>query len=204
MAISASQKRIHRAAMRLFAEKGSSAISVSELAEVSGVARGTIYNNGLRPDSLFEDIASQLSNEMNARVIKTLGAEEDSAKRIAFGVRMYIRRAHEEPDWGLFLCKFAFSSKSLMGLWTGEASPLADIEKGLTSKRYHIDEKQMFAVMSMIAGTVLSSMFLVLEGFKTWREIGSESAELILSALGLDKAEARQIANVELPTLLEA
>ncbi|NWK74289.1 TetR/AcrR family transcriptional regulator [Acinetobacter sp. SwsAc6] len=203
MAISASQKRIHRAALRLFAEKGSSAITVSELAEVSGVARGTIYNNGLRPDSLFEDIASQLSNEMNARVIKTLGAEEDAAKRISFGIRMYMRRAHEEPDWGRFLCKFAFSSKSLMGLWTGESSPLSDVQKGLDSARYNIEGKQIFAVMSMIAGTVLSSMFLVLEGFKTWREIGSESAELILRALGLDPAEAHHIANIELPNLKE-
>ncbi|OTG79675.1 TetR family transcriptional regulator [Acinetobacter sp. ANC 5054] len=203
MAISSSKKRIHRAALVLFAEKGSTAVSVSELAEVAGVARGTIYNNGLNPDSLFEDIASQLTNEMNARVIKTLGAEEDSAKRISLGIRMYIRRAHEEPDWGRFLCRFAFSSQSLLGLWTGEQSPLSDILKGVTSKRYSITESQMFAVMNMIAGTVLSSIFSVLEGFKTWREIGSEVAELILSALGLEHEQATEIAYMELPTLLE-
>ncbi|WP_228199160.1 hypothetical protein [Acinetobacter cumulans] len=80
---------------------------------------------------------------------------------------------------------------------------MSDVQKGLDSARYNIEGKQIFAVMSMIAGTVLSSMFLVLEGFKTWREIGSESAELILRALGLDSAEAQHIANIELPNLKE-
>lgn len=203
MALSSSKKRIHRAALVLFAEKGSTAFSVSELAEAAGVARGTIYNNDLNPNSLFEDIASQLAKEMNARVIKSLGNEEDSAKRIAIGVRMYIRRAHEEPNWGRFLCRFAFSSQSLKGLWSGEDSPLADIHKGLASKRYNISEEQLFAVMNMIAGSVLSSIFSVLEGFKTWREMGSEVAELILCALGLDAEEAHKIAYIDLPVLAE-
>lgn len=204
MAISASQKRIHRAALGLFAEKGTTAITVSELAEASGVARGTIYNNGLSPDSLFEDIATQLTKEMNSRVVKTLGDETDPARRIAKGVRMYIRRAHEEPDWGRFLCKFAFSSQSLMGLWSGEDSPLPDVIQGVELKRYNFTEQQLMAVISMIAGTVLSSIFLVLEGHKTWREIGVDVAELMLQALGIDHGEAKIIAAEELPILADA
>ncbi|MGE8541162.1 TetR/AcrR family transcriptional regulator [Acinetobacter sp. ANC 3813] len=203
MAISSSQKRIHRAALRLFAEKGSTAITVSELAEVSGVARGTIYNNGLNPDSLFEDIAHQLTHEMNARVIKTFGDDQDAAWRIATGVRMYIRRAHEEPDWGRFICKFSFNSQSLSGLWTGEASPLSDLHKGIETQRYHIRPELLPAVMAIVTGSVLSSIFLVLEGHKTWREIGSEVAELLLTAVGLDAQEAFEIAHRELPVLVE-
>lgn len=58
--------------------------------------------------SLFEDIATQLTHEMNKRVIKTLDAEKDTVKRIVLGIRMYIRRAHKEPDRGRFLCRFSF------------------------------------------------------------------------------------------------
>lgn len=203
MTISSSKKRIHRAALELFAERGSSAITVSELAEAANVARGTIYNNDLNPDSLFEGIASQLTNEMNARVIKTLGTEDDSAKRLAIGIRMYIRRAHEEPNWGRFLCKFGFSSQQLTGLWIGEESPLSDIQNGALSKRYNINESQMFAVINMIAGSVLSSIFSVLEGFKTWRDIGCEISELILISLGIDNSEAYLLARTDLPVLQE-
>lgn len=201
--LSSSQKRIHKAALKLFAERGSTNISVSELAEASGVARGTIYNNQLDPDTLFEDIASQLAVEMNARVIKTVDNEPDAAVRIATGVRMYIRRAHEEPDWGRFICRFAFSSKSLMALWTGDDSPLPDVLSGLESKRYMFREDQLISVISLIAGSVLTSIFLVLDGHKTWRESGSDAAELILIALGLPRDVAYEISRRELPILKE-
>lgn len=68
-----------------------------------------------------------------------------------------------------------------MGLWTGESSPLSDIQQGIISQRY-----QIIAMMSMIAGTVLSSIFMVLEGYKGWGNMGTEVAELMLIALGLN------------------
>lgn len=203
MRLSSSQQRIHKTALKLFAEKGSTNISISELAAASGVARGTIYNNQLDPETLFEDIASQLAIEMNARVIKTLESEPDAAIRIASGVRMYIRRAHEEPDWGRFICRFAFSSKSLMALWSSSDSPLPDVIAGLESKRYSFREDQLISIMSLIAGSVLTSIFLVLEGHKTWRDSGTEVAELLLYALGVERDEAYEIARKELPILAE-
>lgn len=203
MRLSSSQQRIHKTALKLFAEKGSTNISISELASASGVARGTIYNNQLDPDTLFEDIASQLAEEMNARVIKTLGNESDSAIRLATGIRMYVRRAHEESDWGRFICRFAFSSKSLMALWSSSDSPLPDVMAGLDSKRYTFREDQLLSIMSLIAGSVLTSIFLVLEGHKTWRDAGTEIAELLLYAMGVDRDEAYGIARRELPPLLE-
>ncbi|WP_298065687.1 hypothetical protein [uncultured Acinetobacter sp.] len=57
--------------------------------------------------------------------------------------------------------------------------------------------------MSLIAGAVLTSIFLILEGHKTWRDAGTEIAELLLCALGIDREEAFQIARIELPPLLE-
>lgn len=201
--LSSSQQRIHKAALKLFAEKGSTNVSVSELADAAGVARGTIYNNGLNPETLFEDIATLLATEMNARVIKTLEHEQDSAVRLAQGVRMYLRRAHDEPDWGRFICKFAFSAKSMMGLWTASDSPLPDIIHGLEQERYEFKEEQLMSVIALIAGTVLSSIFLVLEGYKTWRDIGSDAAELLLIALGINKIEASKISKAELPILQE-
>ena len=204
VAHSSSLSRVHKAALRLFAERGSTVITVSELAEAARVARGTIYNNGLSPDTVFEDIASQLSEEMNSRIIKSLAHEKDPAIRLATGIRMYIRRAHEEPDWGKFICKFAFSNKAMLGLWTGQDSPVPDVLQGLDFQRYNFRKEQLIAVMAMIAGGVLTSIFMVLEGHKTWRDIGSEMAELVLIALGVDNKEAYDLARQELPTLLEA
>ena len=57
--------------------------------------------------------------------------------------------------------------------------------------------------MAMIAGGVLTSIFMVLEGHKTWHDIGSEMAELVLIAIGVDAKEAFEISRKELPVLLE-
>ncbi len=203
MRLSSAQKRIHHAALAIFSEKGTAHISISELAEASGVARGTIYNNDINPNTLFEDIAAQLTTEMNARVLKTLGKETDAAKRISTGVRMYIRRAFEEPEWGRFICKFAFNTKSLTGLWVGEQSLYPDVHLGLQQQRFDFEEGKISAVLALISGSVLSSIFVVLEGYKTWREQGSDIAEFILIAMGMDRIESAQIANIELEKLKE-
>ena len=96
--MSAGQRRIHEAALKLFAAKGTTEVSVSELAQAAGVARGTVYNNLKSPEMLFKQVATQLAEEMDARVVATYAAAgiTDPALKMAIGIRCYLRRAHEE------------------------------------------------------------------------------------------------------------
>jgi hypothetical protein len=41
----------------------------------------------------------------------------------------------------------------------------------------------------------------VLDGHATWREIGSDTAELLLRALGIEADEAQRLARGELPAM---
>lgn len=191
--------RLQEAALRVFAERGDTQMTVSELAQVAGVARGTVYNNLSSPDGLFEQIAANLADEMHGRVVASFAGVDDPAQRLANGARMFIRRAHEEPHWGLFIIRFAFTNKSLQGMLAGP--PAIDLMTGLERGRYRFRPAQLPSVLALVAGAVLSAMLLVNEGHKTWREAGAEMAELILRALGLDDEEARIIAASELPPL---
>lgn len=196
------QRRIHAAALKLFADKGVGEVNISDLAEAAGVARGTIYNNLQSIESLFNEVASELSSEMNERVMRSSPLEMDPAERLANGVRYYIRRAHEEPSWGKFLTRYAISSQSLRSLWAGPA--VRDLADGLQKNRYDFQQEQITSVIGLISGSVLVAITLVLEGHKTWREAGSDTAELLLRALGLEKDEASTIAQMELPALAPA
>lgn len=198
---SASQARILKAAQRLFAQHGSAQISISELAQEAGVARGTIYNNLSSPETLLEDVASRLAKEMNRRVTLSFSNIDGSAERLARGIRLYIKRAHDEPDWGRFICRFAFSSDSLRELWTG--NPAMDIVMGLRSGEYSFREEQLGSMLASIAGAVLAAMMLVLEGYRTWREAGCDTAEFVLKALGVPAATAVALATTALPALPE-
>lgn len=191
------QRRIHAAALRLFAERGITQVNVSELAQAASVARGTIYNNLPDPEGLFEAVAAELADDMNQRIVASFADESDPARRLANGIRLYIRRAHEEPHWGRFLSRFAYSNASLQALWQGPVA--ADLAGGLQSGRYAFRDDQLPSAIGLLAGAVLSGILLVLEGIKTWREAGADAAELVLVALGLPREEARAMAGAEIP-----
>lgn len=197
--LTAAQRRIYDAATRLFAERGVTAVNVSDLAEAAGVARGTIYNNGVSIESLFTEVAAHLADEMNRRVAASFEEVEDPALRIALGIRHYLRRAHEEPDWGRFIARFGLTPEMMQKLWSGP--PTRDLMAGLDAGRFKFRLEQLPSAIAMIGGSVMSSLFLVLHGHQTWREAGSHCAELVLRGLGITPKQAAQLARAELPPL---
>ncbi|TJY59487.1 TetR/AcrR family transcriptional regulator [Sinimarinibacterium sp. CAU 1509] len=200
--LSAAQRRIHDAALRLFAAKGSTDISVSELAAAAGVARGTIYNNLESPERLFRQVAAQLAEDMDERVAASYVGIDDPAERIAIGMRLYIRRAHEEPHWARFLLNFSYTNDALRKLWGGP--PMRDLMQGVESGRFTIQSDQLLSGLGAITGMTLSAIMGVVDGLRTWRDAGADAAELTLRALGVAADDARQIATRELPALADA
>lgn len=193
------QERIHQAALRLFAERGVTQVNVKELALAAGVARGTIYAHVSEPERLFEDVAGQLAAEMNERVALSFQGVVDPAHRLANGIRFYVRRAHEEPDWGRFINRFAFANPAMQQMWNGQ--PVQDLMNGVLEGRYRFQTAQLPSVVGLVAGGVLGAILLVLEGHQTWRAAGSDTAELVLIALGIHPYEAKSLATHELPAL---
>jgi hypothetical protein len=59
----------------------------------------------------------------------------------------------------------------------------------------------IMSAASLLVGATVSAMSMVLEGHQTWREAGSCAAELVLRGLGVDAAEAHQIATADLRAL---
>ena len=193
------QRRIHQAAFRLFAERGTSHVNILDLAQAAGVARGTVYSNIESMENLFEAVASNLAKEMHDRVNKSFDSVSDPAQRLANGIRLFIRRAHDDSQWGAFIHKFAMSNSALREMFSSQAT--TDLLQGLSSGRYSFQQAQLLSVLTMISSSVLGSIFLVLEGHRTWRDSGSDTAELVLRALGVPPDEARALATFELPTL---
>lgn len=197
-----SEQKIQKAALTLFSTQGRTDITVCELAEVAGVSRGTIYNHHLRQDVLFEDISAHLGKEMHLRIQKTLKLETNPAIRLTQAIRMYIRRAAEEPEWGAFICKFIFNHQNFIGIWESLDSPTPDIVDGLRHQLYQFRMDQLLSASSLVVGQTLMSIHLVLSQRVTWQVAGQDTAEFILRAFGLSHDEARYIATLELRTLL--
>ena len=196
------RRRIHAAAMKLFAERGVTKVNISELATAAGMARGTIYSHVPDVDGLFEAVAAQLAHEMTGRVVAGFADVADPAMRLSIGVRQYIRRAHEEPLWGRFMSRFGLSPALLQALLASD--PKADLLAGIDTGRYRIGREQLPAMLGLLVGGTLAAMLPVLDGHATWRDIGSDTVELMLLALGLQPDDARAVARCELPPLAAA
>ena len=196
------QVRIYEAAMRFFADRGTTHASVTELAQAAGLARGTIYNNVANLDSLFEEVATALGDEMHARILTSFELMDDPARRLAYGIRFFVRRAHEEPHWGRFIVRFALTTSTMQALLSGP--PARDLGDGLAKGRYNFRPEQMQSVLAFVGSITLAAMWLVLNGEKTWREAGSDAAELMLCSIGVAAQEAKALASEDLPPLPEA
>jgi AcrR family transcriptional regulator len=191
--------RIYAAAIRLFVEKGTTQITISELAQEANVARGTLYRNVGSIEGLFDRVVGDMSADLHQRVAATFDGIDDSAARLAIGMRMWVRYAHENPLMGRFAVKFGLSEEALRTWMTGP--PQHDIGSGIASGRYSLGDLKAESVASLVQGATISSMWMVLEGHQTWREAGSAAAELVLRALGIGPDEARAIAALPLPAM---
>lgn len=190
--------------MRLFAERGVTQVTVSDLAEAAGVARGTVYNNFGKSSagnlqSLFEEVATRLTTEMDARVAASFAATPDPAQRLADGMRFFVRRAHEEPLWGRFLVRFGASSPTLRSLLAG--APTRDVQTGIERGRFDLRPEQVPSAVALASSGVVAAIWLVLDGIRTWRDAGADVAGLVLRALGVPAEEARRLGAGELPPL---
>lgn len=198
--VSSPPRRVVDAAMRLFAERGVTQVTLSELAEAAGVARGTLYNHGIEVGSLFETIATGLTEEMTWRIDATLAEVDDPAERLAIGIRLFVRRASEEPIWGRFVTRFGASHPTLRTLLG--SGPARDLERAMRANRVHLRKDQVIPSLALMSGSVMAAIWLVLEGLQTWRDAGSSTAELYLRAVGVPADEARAISRRTLPELV--
>jgi AcrR family transcriptional regulator len=195
-------QRINAAALRLFTAKGTTQLTVSELAQEANVARGTLYRNVGSVDDLFDRIVEEFTADLHGRVAATFAGIDDPATRLAIGVRLWIRYAHEDPMMGRFAVKFALTEEALRALMTGP--PMQDINAGIATNRYDIGTSSIDSIASLIVGATVSAMWMVLEGHQTWRDAGSSTAELLLRAMGIDAGEAHEICAADLPDLSTA
>jgi len=62
---------------------------------------------------------------------------------------------------------------------------MSDLKIGVEIKRFNLRPEQLEAAVGMVSGGVLAAISLVLEGHRTWRDAGTDVAELSLRALGL-------------------
>lgn len=142
----------------------------------------------------------EIGRTMQERIVESFAGIDDPAQKLATGLRILVRLAHDDQAMGRFIVRFALTEESLRAVLTGP--PIRDVREGIAAGRYSIDESMVLSAASLMIGATVNAMWMVLDGHQAWREAGTSAAWLVLRALGLDAAEADRLANTELPPLL--
>jgi AcrR family transcriptional regulator len=187
------------AAVRVFARKGAGAAAIHEIAAEAGVANGTFYNYFRTRDELLEAASVRLAERFDAAIWASLAPIDDPAARIAIGCRRFVLHAMEEPTWAAALLR-VWATSPVLKMRTA-AGLLADLRAGRRGGRVRYASEP--AVVDVVQGAVLSGMRTVLEG-RGGAKHASEIAALILRGLGVEAAEADEIATRPLPPLAPA
>ena len=85
----------------------------------------------------------------------------------------------------------------------GAGAPVQLLLDGIQRGHYQVRTDQLSGVITMIGSSVLGAIYLVRQGLRTWRDAGSDCAELVLRSLGVAPERAQQLAQGELPALPE-
>lgn len=182
--------RILEAALRVFADMGPDAPKIDDFVQAAGVARGTFYNHFESVEELLEATSVWTTRQLLTSIEGSLQGLEGPVLRFGVGVRLFFVWAQANPVW----CRFVARVWKIGGL----ELPTFDLEEGVRLGVFHVPSAD--AARAVLFGAVREAL-LRLGTERTPAEFGSEVAEMLLQALGLD---ARRIATVmkrELPEL---
>ncbi|WP_210490991.1 TetR/AcrR family transcriptional regulator [Patulibacter sp. SYSU D01012] len=178
----------------LIARQGADATRIQEITDEADVGFGSFYNHFESKDAIVEAVLAETVAAQAAEVERVAGELDDAAEVIAAAHRSFVRRAADDPDWGWLLLRLDVSHNVLRTALGPYA--LNDLRRGVASGRLRVADEAL-ALYGM-GGLLLASMRAVLDGAAP-PDAAERHAEGVLRLLGLDPAEAHEVAHRPLP-----
>jgi TetR/AcrR family transcriptional regulator len=132
---------IHRAAAKLFAERGFERTSVDEIAAQAGVAKGTIFYHFKSKDDLFRQMLDRGMAHLTQSVRAVLEANPDPVEALCAVIRIQTTLIHDNPE---------FFRIALAELW-GDQDRQQELRQSVT---IYLRQLQAIAAAGMAAGQI--------------------------------------------------
>lgn len=184
------------AAAQVFSTRGLAAATMQEVAQVAGVAPGTVYNHFATKEELVHRLAMVLAESLCLAIAQSQEQIPDGAERMAIGQRRYVRLAQDSPAWALLLLDVMAASPEV--LQSLQRYPLADLRMGVRQRKFKVPSEA--AAMDVVNGVCIQAMRRVALGQAPARH-DIASATLVLRALGMAPEDAAEVARRPLPPL---
>lgn len=187
------------AALRIYARKGAGELALNELAEEAGVSNGTVYNYFRTREEVLEAVGLELAAQLSRHVALVSAGVASGAERLAIGVRTFLLKAQEDPEWASALISVVRYAEGMRAAFAGYVR--ADLDAGFQQGDFRYEDEDIAMVLVISATT--GAMATVVEG-RGVEHHDSIVAGMILRALGVPAAKAGRISRLPMPPAPEA
>ena len=93
----ATREAILAAAAHLFAERAFAAVTVDDIADATGLAKGAVYHHFPSKEAIFEAVFERTAAKLQQQVHAVAAASKDRLKALAAGARAYFEACAQAP-----------------------------------------------------------------------------------------------------------
>lgn len=184
------------AALAIYSRKGVAELTLYELAEEAGVSNGTVYNYFKDKEEVLAAVGIAIATQVSEHLLDFNSITPSGVARVSRGVRAYILRAIEQPEWTKALIRvlrYAEGMRAALATYI-----LADLRTGFEQGDFKYADEDV--AVDLVISCAASAMVMITEG-KAIDQHDSVVAEMVLLALGAPAEKAKQIAYMPLVQL---
>jgi AcrR family transcriptional regulator len=187
------------AGQRIFADRGSTDVSIQQITEAADVGFGSFYNHFASKAELFETAVSEMLEEHAAWLERLLADEDDPAAKFTTSVRLTGRLVRTNPPMARVLMHSPFS---VLNATRGHAPHARrDIEAAVAAGRFQVGD--LTVALACTAGCLVGAMRLcTLDPAVTADEVDrlvDEAALNVLRMFRVPDRTARRLVALPLP-----
>jgi AcrR family transcriptional regulator len=180
------------ATAKLMSERSIDGLSIDDITQAAGVAKGTFYNHFPDKDSLARDIGRDVREQSEAAIAALNAEVEDPVMRIARGMCFYARVAVIDPVRASLMAQFMPQD---LNAYLSHGSGLGgDIAKGIAAGRLRVATRDSATTFVVGAGAALILRLLADRNTATAVMFTQQIVSLTLRGLGLGAEDADRLA----------
>lgn len=186
-----SRQALLDAAEQLLSEHGAARVSIDDIVDKAGVAKGTFYNHFKDKAEIASEVAAGIRFKVRDQIALVKIVSTDPAMHLAIAHAMFVKLAINSPARGRILITL-LTDVVHPDLLMNERVRFT-LERGLATKRFKF--MSLNSALAFVLGVVYAGIRSVLETSEDDEKMAN-AAELIalsLMGLGISAAEATQI-----------
>jgi AcrR family transcriptional regulator len=188
------KQKLTDSARGLIAEKGVAGLRISEITERADVALGSFYNHFQSKEELVEEVVADTIEALAEAMVDPMNQLSDPAEAVSYATRMFLGLTRDNQPLAWLLINLDGADAQFERAVLPVA--LGALDRGIAAGRFEIADTHV-ALTGIVGGTV-AVMRAILDGrYSDAAEI--HHVEAVLRAVGLDAADAREVAGRALP-----